>query len=236
MFVRVLLQTGWHALRQATHRRTALLRAVGVCSRSRLRSLRLALHHWRIEAAEVRRAQARAHAGRAVLAACLAGARGRVMRPAWENWRELVRRERDEEDEFAGREEGLLAFAAALTRVGRRKDRARKHQALVVWRIGAARAVASVAQQQAVLRAEVAAVEYGKVRDCAGVLRLQAGSCAITSFLEEVVCKARPPAVHASCASCEELEQYSFVCACSTCRPSGARYQLVESSRGHDHF
>lgn len=99
-----------------------------------------------------------------MLAACLAGARGRAMRPAWESWRELVARERGEEDDFAGREEGLLAFASVISRVGRRRDRDRRLRAFGQWRLGAARSAATVARQQATRGDEVVrAVEVENV-------------------------------------------------------------------------
>ncbi|CAN0328854.1 unnamed protein product, partial [Ectocarpus sp. 12 AP-2014] len=77
------------------------------------------------------------------------------MRPAWESWRELVTRERGEEDDFAGREEGLLAFASVISRVGRRRDRDRRLRAFGQWRLGAARAAVTVARQQATRGDEV---------------------------------------------------------------------------------
>lgn len=99
-----------------------------------------------------------------MLTACLSGARGRAMRPAWESWRELVEREREEEDEFAGREEGLMAFASVVTRVGKRRDRDRRLRAFGVWRLGAARSAVTVARQQVARGSEVVrAVEVENV-------------------------------------------------------------------------
>lgn len=162
---RALLQRGWQALHQATLRRTALLRAVAVITRSRSQSLARALYQWRLATVEARAAQARAGAGRAVLAACLAGARGRAMQPAWELWRELVAREREEEEEFAGHEEALMALASVITRVAKRRDRERKARALVVWRLGAAHSAVSMAQRRAAAGSEVVkAVEAERVR------------------------------------------------------------------------
>lgn len=155
---RAIIQRGWRTLRQAAKRRTLLFRAMNVCSRSRLQRVRFALHHWRLAAAECRAADARAGAGRAVLVACLAGARRRAMQPAFEAWSELVTRERDEEDDFAGREEGLLVFASALGRVGKRRDRGRKLRALSLWRLGAAQSAVSAAQGQMAVRSEMVTV------------------------------------------------------------------------------
>lgn len=132
------------------------MRAVGSFSRARSRRLGFALNHWRLATNDTRAAQLRAGAGRSVLAACLAGARGRAMRPAWESWCELVAREREEEDDFAGREEGLLAFASVISRVGRRRDRDRRLRAFGVWRLRAARVAVTVARQQAARRSEAA--------------------------------------------------------------------------------
>lgn len=161
---RVLLQRGWRGLREASQRRAILLRAVGISSRARSRRLVLALNRWRLATNDARTARLRAGAGRSVLAACLAGARGRAMRPAWESWRELVARERGEEDDFAGREEGLLSFASVITRVGRRRDRDRRLRAFGLWRLGAARSAATVARQQATRGSEVVrAVEVENV-------------------------------------------------------------------------
>lgn len=99
-----------------------------------------------------------------MLAACLSGARGRAMRPAWESWRELVEREREEEDAFAGREEGLLAFASVVTRVARRRDRDRRLRAFGVWRLGAARSAVTAARHQLARGSEaVRAVEVENV-------------------------------------------------------------------------
>ena len=99
-----------------------------------------------------------------MLAACLSGARERAMRPAWESWRELVEREREEEDEFAGREEGLLAFASVVTRVAKRRDRDRRLRAFGVWRLGTARSAVTVARQQVARGSEVVkAVEVENV-------------------------------------------------------------------------
>ncbi|CAN0453143.1 unnamed protein product, partial [Scytosiphon promiscuus] len=123
---RALLQRGWQGLRRASERRAALLRAVGVLSRARSRHLGFGFNRWRLAANDVKIARLRAGAGRSVLAACLAGARRRAMQPAWESWRELVARERGEEDDYAGREEGLMAFASVVARVGRRRDRDRR--------------------------------------------------------------------------------------------------------------
>lgn len=67
------------------------------------------------------------------------------MRPAWESWRGLVAREREEEDGFAIREEGLLAFASTVMRVAKRQDGKRKRRALARWRLGATRSAAAVA-------------------------------------------------------------------------------------------
>ncbi|CAB1114525.1 unnamed protein product [Ectocarpus sp. CCAP 1310/34] len=152
---RVLLQRGWRGLREASQRRAVLLRVVGISSRARSRRLILALNRWRLATNDARTARLRAGAGRSVLAACLAGARGRAMRPAWESWCELVTRERGEEDDFAGREEGLLAFASVISRVGRRRDRDRRLRAFEQWRLGAARTAATVARQQATRGDEV---------------------------------------------------------------------------------
>lgn len=86
------------------------------------------------------------------------------MRPAWESWRELVERERGEEDDFAGREEGLMAFASVVSRVGRRRDRGQKMRALGAWRLGAARSAVTVARQQVARGSEVVrAVEVENV-------------------------------------------------------------------------
>lgn len=150
------------------------------------------------------------------------------MRPAWKNWRELVWREQGEEDEFAGREEGLLAFAAVLTRVGKRRDRARKHRALGVWRIGVARAAVSAAQQQAALRAGVAAVENGKkVRFLGRGAEVTSRVICYHEVRKNVACKAWPPAVHAWCFSCEELQQSLFICACGHLSTEGSILSVI---------
>lgn len=67
-------------------------------------------------------------------------------------WTEVVAREREEKDDFAHRGEGLLRFAAVLSRVGNRKDRARKQRVLACWRLGVAKAAVLESQQGAVLR------------------------------------------------------------------------------------
>lgn len=93
------------------------------------------------------------------------------MLPAWESWSALVARQREEEDEFAGREEGLLAFASVITRVGRRRDRDRRLRAFGVWRLRAARMAATVARQQSARRSEEARaveVENVSVGSCFG--------------------------------------------------------------------
>eukprot|EP00752_Nemacystus_decipiens_P016258 g14538.t1 len=157
---RFLLLKGWWGLRQASRRRATLVRAVGIFSRARSQRLGFALNRWRSAATDERTAELRMRAAWSVLAACLSGARGRAMRPAWESWRELVEREREEEDEFAGREEGLLAFASVVTRVARRRDRDRRRRAFGAWRLGAARSAVTVAQQQVARGSEmVRAVE-----------------------------------------------------------------------------
>lgn len=161
---RALLRRGWRRLRQASQRRAVLVRAVGVSSRARSRRLGFALCRWRTAANDNRTAELRTRAAWSVLAACRSGARARAMRPAWESWRELVEREREEEDEFAGREEGLLAFASVITRVGRRRDRDRRLRAFGVWRLGAARSAVTVARQQVARGSEVVrAVEVENV-------------------------------------------------------------------------
>lgn len=87
------------------------------------------------------------------------------MRPAWAAWSAYVVREKSEEDEFFDREEGLLRFASSLSRLGMRRDRARKQRALSVWRLGAARSAMVTARLEAAAGAEVArAAEGEKVR------------------------------------------------------------------------
>lgn len=99
-----------------------------------------------------------------MLAACLAGERRRAMQPAWESWRELVARERGEEDDYAGRGEGLMAFASVVARVGRRRDRDRRVRAVRTWRLKAARLAVAVAKQQIARGTEVVrAVEVKNV-------------------------------------------------------------------------
>lgn len=86
------------------------------------------------------------------------------MQPAWESWRELVAREREEEDDYAGREEGLMAFASVVTRVGRRRDRDRRVRAFAAWRLEAARSAVTVARQEVQRGTEVArAIEVENV-------------------------------------------------------------------------
>lgn len=87
------------------------------------------------------------------------------MQPAWETWSELVIRERGEEDEFAGHEEGLLSFAVLLMRMGKRADKVRERRALGVWRLRLAQSAAREAQRQVAQGSEVAkAAEVEKVK------------------------------------------------------------------------
>eukprot|EP00903_Cladosiphon_okamuranus_P010836 g10237.t1 len=152
---RALLQRGWRGLRQASQRRATLVRAVGIFSRARSQRLGFAWLRWRAASNDIRTVELRMRAAWSVLAACLSGARGRAMRPAWESWRELVEMEREEEDKFAGREEGLLSFASVVTRVGKRRDRDRRLRAFGMWRLGAARSAVTVARQQVARGSEV---------------------------------------------------------------------------------
>lgn len=164
------IRRGWKGLRQATQRRAILLRATSILSRSRSQLLRIALHRLRMASTEVRASEARARAGRSVLAARLVAARARNMRPAWRAWTEAVARERDEEDRFAGHGERLVRFAAVLSRVGNRKDRARQRRVLACWRLGVAKYVLA-SQQAALVRVGLFRSEAAdKVRTAGGLL------------------------------------------------------------------
>lgn len=163
--VRQRIRRGWHVLREAVQRRTAVFRVAGLVQRSRSRFMRLAFGRWRVAAADSRAKQARTEARRLALASCLHAARRREARAVWAAWSDLVAQQRRGEDGLVRRAR-LSRFAASLARVGARRESTLKRRALVSWRIGAAHAAVVVARKEAAATADLVRAAEGEKVSC----------------------------------------------------------------------
>lgn len=127
------------ALKQATHRRTVLMRSVTVMLRSRSRLLRRTLYRWRVVSAEARAKNARAEAGGSILKACLVGMNRRSMQSAWESWRGLVVEGRKKEEFIADKRARWTAFSSVVSKLAIQSNRHNLTRALIHWRLAVAR-------------------------------------------------------------------------------------------------